>query len=114
MYMKSKPTISQIAIILAKKKYFLLTNKYVGLKAKVKVCCCNGHIWSVTLKTIVKRNGCICPQCKIPKGYSCNAQFRINKLETIRQIAQERGGKCLSTEYVNNHTKLEFSCKNFL
>ncbi len=34
------------------------------------------------------------------------------KLRGIQEIARERGGKCLSTEYKNSLTKLRFQCKN--
>ncbi|MFH1788462.1 MAG: hypothetical protein ABH834_03685 [Candidatus Altiarchaeota archaeon] len=29
----------------------------------------------------------------------------------MQAIAKERGGKCLSKEYINNHTKLSWQCK---
>ena len=28
----------------------------------------------------------------------------------MQELAAKRGGKCLSEEYINNHTKLEFQC----
>ena len=31
-------------------------------------------------------------------------------IKEMRQIAKERGGKCLSTKYVNVHTKLLWEC----
>jgi len=31
-------------------------------------------------------------------------------IEEMHRIAEERNGKCLSTKYINNHTKLEWMC----
>jgi len=33
-------------------------------------------------------------------------------LRKFQEIATSKGGKCLSTEYINNYTKLTFECKN--
>ena len=32
-------------------------------------------------------------------------------LKECQEVAKSKGGKCLSTEYVNNHTKMEWECK---
>lgn len=34
-------------------------------------------------------------------------------IEKVRQIAIDRGGKCLSNEYIDNRTKMEFECNIF-
>lgn len=52
-------------------------------------------------------------------GYSLNALslpldefYKLHSpLNQIRRIAEERGGKCLSTEYVSDRKKLQFVCK---
>jgi len=37
-------------------------------------------------------------------------RYSPHTIEEIRQIANERGGKCLSTAYIDIRTKLEFEC----
>ncbi len=32
-------------------------------------------------------------------------------IEEMRMLADSRGGYCLSTEYINNHTKLKWQCE---
>jgi len=38
--------------------------------------------------------------------------MKIDWLSKVQLIAKSQGGKCLSTEYTNAHTKLNFTCKN--
>ncbi len=38
--------------------------------------------------------------------------LKIHKLEELKLIAYEKGGFCLSNEYVNNHTKMKWKCTN--
>lgn len=37
---------------------------------------------------------------------------QIQQLKIIKNIAIEKGGECLSNEYINNKLKLKFQCKN--
>ncbi len=39
-----------------------------------------------------------------------NENWKEDRLKTIKQIAIKKGGRCLSEEYVNGITKLEFEC----
>jgi hypothetical protein len=61
--------------------------------------CSEGHRW--TAKLVKVKRGNWCPQCA-GKG-------PVTILH-MRQIAAERGGKCLSKEYQNNHTPLQWRC----
>jgi len=38
-------------------------------------------------------------------------EYKKLKLKEAQEFAKSKGGKCLSTEYINNHTKLKFRCK---
>jgi len=46
------------------------------------------------------------------RGRQCadikNRKYTIQK---IQEIAKAKGGKCLSDEYINNHTDLQWQCK---
>ena len=61
--------------------------------------CGNGHRWEAVAKAVV--NGSWCPSC------AGNVKGTI---EEMHKIAQERGGKCLSSTYINNATKLQWEC----
>ena len=41
-----------------------------------------------------------------------NEEVRRNYLQELMDIAEAKGGKCLSKVYINNHTKLLFKCGN--
>jgi len=62
--------------------------------------CSVGHEWLAKPRSI--RTGHWCPFC---------AQNRRLRLEEMRQIARERGGQCLSTNYKNGATPLLWACR---
>lgn len=78
-----------------------LSTNYEGVEAKMWWKCECLYIWPATYHNIKK--GHWCPRCagNLPLG-----------IETARKIAEERGGKCTSTIYVNNRTNLDFICEN--
>ncbi|VXB34256.1 conserved hypothetical protein [Burkholderia sp. 8Y] len=49
------------------------------------------------------KRGAWCPQCAWIE--------RRHTIEEMHAIARERGGRCLSDEYVNGSIKLEWLCK---
>ena len=77
-----------------------LSKKYLGNKGRLKWQCAKGHIWLATASGI-KNGGHWCPECLGSKKGSIKA---------MDKLAAERGGKCLSREYVNAHTKLKWEC----
>jgi hypothetical protein len=78
-----------------------LSTEYVGINTKLEWKCKDGHIWSA-IPSSIKNKGSWCPQC-----YG-NAKLGI---EEMQELAELRGGGCLSLEYVNKDTKLEWKCK---
>ena len=36
---------------------------------------------------------------------------KLLTIEEMQRIAAERGGKCLSSKYINSNTKLQWQCK---
>ena len=78
-----------------------LSNIYTGCDNKLLFICKQGHQWYVQL-TKLKR-GDWCPYC--------SRHILIEPLKELQQIAEEKGGKCLSEEYINWKSKLEFQCK---
>lgn len=73
---------------------------YSGCTCEIKLSCNFKHEWTTTPTQIKK--GRWCPIC------SHKTEITIADMQ---KIAVERGGLCLSTEYKNNHTKLEWQCK---
>ncbi len=67
-----------------------LSKKYLGNKTKLKWQCKLGHIWEAVPSSV--KRGSWCPECGIKKR-SENRKFSIEKMQNI---AQKRGGKCLS------------------
>ena len=63
--------------------------------------CSKGHPpWIAAASRVIERSWCrICAIEKTKIG-----------IEHCRQYAKEKGGKCLSTEYINANTKLHWSC----
>ena len=77
-----------------------LSTVYRGPKVKLPWRCDKGHTWEA-LPSAVKR-GNWCGECRGGKRKT---------IYGIQHIAEERGGKCLSSQYVNAFTKLKFACK---
>ncbi|WP_244137043.1 zinc-ribbon domain-containing protein [Burkholderia pyrrocinia] len=62
--------------------------------------CSKGHRWKASGQMVV--DGHWCPKCA---GIA-----RRLTLDTMQEIARERGGLCLSTEYHGAHVKLTWQC----
>lgn len=77
-----------------------LSTEYKNLFSKLKWQCSKGHTWEA-IPSNIKHHNKWCPHC------SKNARF---SLEIAQEIARKRGGQCLSTEYKNMHTKMEWKC----
>ncbi len=78
-----------------------LSSEYKGCKSKLKFQCKREHEFEAT-PTNVKNNDSWCATCEEKKKLT---------LKEFQDIAKERGGKCLSTKYINIQTKLRFQCK---
>ena len=74
---------------------------YVNSVAPLLWECASGHRWSAVPASI--RKGTWCPDC---------AGVRPGTLEQMKEIAESRGGDCLSARYGNTATKLQWRCTN--
>jgi hypothetical protein len=79
-----------------------LSVRYVGSKSKLKFECGEGHRWKTRADSL--RGGSWCPKCNINRQKS--------GIDEMRLIAAKKGGQCLSSRYVNAHTKLTWKCKS--
>ena len=84
-----------------------LSKTYKGnhtrLQWKCNVC---GISWLATPASI--KSGSWCPKCSSKKG----TEKRKHPIEMMKHIAEKRGGKCLSAEYINANSKLKWKCGN--
>jgi hypothetical protein len=61
--------------------------------------CSEGHQWEAVPNNV--KSGTWCPHC---------AGQTKGTIEEMQRIAEERGGKCLSSTYVNSSAKLLWEC----
>jgi len=77
-----------------------LATAYINNRTKLQWKCAKGHEWSAVASSI--QGGGWCPEC-------ANDAKRLS-IEDMQKIANEKGGKCLSTVYVNIRNKLRWQC----
>jgi hypothetical protein len=94
-------TLHLLQRIAAKKGGCCLSVAYVNSSHPVRWRCKAGHEWLARARSI--RAGNWCPVC---------AHNQRLRLEEMRQIARERGGRCLSTSYKNASTALVWVCRH--
>lgn len=76
-----------------------LSTEYLGYYEKLKWECKRGHKWLATPHIFASNKWC--PKC---------ARVQRLTLKEMQKIAKAKGGKCLSTEYINARSKLEWQC----
>ena len=69
---------------------------------KLKFVCSNNHEFETSADSIKYANSW-CPKC---------AGLELGTIEEMKKLAESRGGKCLSDEYIKSATKLEWQCKD--
>ncbi|CAK0826260.1 unnamed protein product [Prorocentrum cordatum] len=77
-----------------------LSTEYSSSARKLHWVCASGHEWFATLNS-VKDNSTWCPHC---------AQTYRLSLSEAQSWAMARGGRCLSKNYTNASTKLQWQC----
>ncbi len=78
-----------------------LSDTYVNGRYKLKWQCNKGHEWFAQASSVTQ--GKWCPICGGTKKKT---------IKDMKDLALKKGGKCLSSEYVNKSTKLRWECKN--
>ena len=92
-------TIEGMVELAAEQGGLCLSEKYVNSTTKLTWQCAKGHVWEATPR-IIKQGGW-CPECA--------GTIRLSVSE-MQQLAEERGGKCLSDKYVDAATKVKWQC----
>ena len=76
-----------------------VSTEYKNSRSKMKWQCSENHEWETTIHNI--KNGHWCPHC------AGNVKLT---LKDCQDLAESKGGKCLSTEYKNSKTKMKWQC----
>jgi hypothetical protein len=79
----------------------LVSVNFLGMHKKHRWRCSFGHEWE-TKPSHIKGSGSWCPVCA--------GRALIDPLKQLQDIARERGGFCLSEQYVSSTTKLRWRC----
>ncbi|KKK53046.1 hypothetical protein LCGC14_3098700, partial [marine sediment metagenome] len=103
----TKLTINDCIELAKSKGGQCLSDVYVGYKTKMLWKCNKDHHWYTTLDGIKNKNAW-CPECSY---IGVGNRYRFDGIKIANQLAIEKHGKCLSTEYTNMHTKLLWECK---
>lgn len=78
-----------------------LSRVYTNSVTKLEWECAHGHRWQAVPGSIVAGRWCrVCARDSLKLG-----------IKLMHDVAKERGGRCLSTDYVNAATKLEWECR---
>jgi hypothetical protein len=81
-----------------------LSVKYIDAKTKLTWQCGKRHVWEATPNKV--RSGRWCPTC----GTKKRGDAQRLDIQAAKNLAEGRGGACLSTEYITAHAKLSWQC----
>ena len=93
-------SIEHIQKVAESRGFTLLSKKYLGARKLHRYQCKKRHEWNATPDNINRGKGC--PYCF----------GKYKTLADMNSIAKKKGGKCLSTKYINCKIHLEWECKN--
>lgn len=78
-----------------------LSDCFFALKDKFLWQCSRGHQWLATADSVLYSESW-CPQC---------AGNQKLTLDGLKELAEEKGGKCQATEYKNSKIKMPWMCR---
>lgn len=97
---KQRGTLEPVFKYIHSKGGKFISGEYKNQKSKLIVECDKGHRWSVNSNSLLSKNSW-CRECLGTKKKDIEQMYKLGK---------GRGGKCLSKEYINDYTKLEWEC----
>jgi hypothetical protein len=92
--------LKKLKTIAVKRGGKCLSAYYLNNKKKLTWQCSKGHVWEAVAHNVVDRHSW-CPVC---------AGKAKHTIEEMKQLAKAKGGKCLSSKYKNNLSKLKWQC----
>lgn len=93
--------LRELQAIAVKRGGTLISQQYLGISEPLEWECVKGHRFK-TAPNNVKSKDSWCPTC---------AGKNKKTIQDMQAVAAERGGKCLSEQYINNITSLLWECK---
>jgi len=101
---KQRKTLEDMKILASANGGRCLSDTYINSETKLFWQCGVGHQWKAAPENI--QQGSWCKRC----ATAHSAKKRANSIEMMEKLAEQQGGKCLSTEYKNRHTHLDWEC----
>lgn len=98
---RRKLTLCELGALAKSRGGELVSTQYVNSRTPLVWRCGKGHLWKSTASNIRSAKSW-CPECA--------RQRRKGTLEDMQRLARERGGECLSVEYISEHVKLKWRC----
>lgn len=95
-----KKTIEDMQNIARSRGGECLSPRYINWRTKLRWQCKEGHQWEATPTAALQ--GRWCPIC---------SHNNRKTIEDMQLLAEQYGGKCLSTQYKNAHSKLLWECR---
>ena len=96
-----KDGLASLQAIVREHQGLLKNTEYRGLAARYQVVCAAGHAWSTTGNLLM--SGAWCRQCYFEEKQRC-------ALVSAHELAQARGGRCLTLEYPGSAAKWHWLC----
>jgi len=92
--------LNLIRIVSIQREGECLSEDYMNAHSKLRFKCKHKHIWLATPNSI--NNGNWCPECSGRKKHT---------IGDANILGRNKGGRCLSTKYINNKTNLIWECQ---
>lgn len=99
-----KLTLSVFQEIALERKGKCLSLNYKNANSKLEWECSEGHKWAARANHV--KRGSWCRICRMAEG----TKKRSLSIDNMKQLAIEFNGKCLSIEYINTKSKLNWEC----
>jgi len=97
---KAKLTLEECQELAISRDGKCLSTEYINALISMEWKCNEGHTWLANFKSVKNANSW-CPNCA--------GKAKLT-LEECQELAISREGECLSTEYINNQTHMEWKC----
>ena len=98
--MPTKYSIQDMQAIAKQHNGLCLSEEYRAINKRLLWKCQRDHIWKALPSSIVQGAWC----------FKCANINKRDSIEVMHTIAEQREGRCLSTEYLNAHTPMQWEC----
>ena len=96
----SRLTIEEMQALAISRGGVCLSKHYVNSMTKLQWRCANGHEWEAQPASVKQGTWCA----------ACSGKLKLN-LESLQELARERCGELISTEYLRCHAPLLWRCE---